>query len=36
MEEAVERGYMEIVQYLRGDGNSDVNLWDYNSTLKVE
>ena len=26
MEVAAERGYMDIVHYLRGDGISDVNI----------
>ena len=30
MEEADERGHMDIVQYLRREGTSDVNVLDYN------
>ena len=35
MEVAAERGHMDIVRYLRGDGNSDVNiiLWYYKIIL---
>ena len=36
MEEAAERGHMDIVHYLRGDDISDVNIWDYNRIVEVE
>ena len=34
MNEAAKRGHMNTVHYLREDGISDVNVVDYNCTLK--
>ena len=34
MDEAAERDHIDIVHYLREDSISDVNVLDYNCTLK--
>ena len=35
MDEAAERGHMDIVHYLREDCISDINALHYNCTLKM-